>query len=347
MTIQVNIHEAKTHLSKLLERVMLGEEVVIAKSGNPVARITAYEKFVKKYCQLESFTIRPDLRLSGTKTGRLSCENPNTQQIPNRSLFKDIFASRFGDKGLIASIDLDQAELRIAALLSNDEVYSKSLLSNDFHKLVASKTFGKPEKEVTKQERFVAKSVNFGGVLYGGSAAGIATRIKVATEVVAKVQEWYKKEFVKLTTWIESQKDLAVKTNQITTLFGRQRTLYELRWDEKRRIGVNTAVQSVASDVMLYIVVRLSGLLRQHKLKSKVLFPVHDELLLDIHREELEQVIQLLKQAFKDVLKTPIGKLELANKLPISGTLEWGKSWLYVKNEKYPCEGSCKISSLE
>lgn len=312
-----------------------------------IQELTIYEKFVKKYCQLESFTIRPDLRLSGTKTGRLSCENPNTQQIPNRSLFKDIFASRFGDKGLIASIDLDQAELRIAALLSNDEVYSKSLLSNDFHKLVASKTFGKPEKEVTKQERFVAKSVNFGGVLYGGSAAGIATRIKVATEVVSKVQEWYKKEFVKLTTWIESQKDLAVKTNQITTLFGRQRTLYELRWDEKRRIGVNTAVQSVASDVMLYIVVRLSGLLRQHKLKSKVLFPVHDELLLDIHREELEQVIQLLKQAFKDVLKTPIGKLELANKLPISGTLEWGKSWLYVKNEKYPCEGSCKISSLE
>jgi len=98
---------------------------------------------------------------------------------------------------------------------------------------------------------------------------------------------------------------------------------------------------------MLYIVVRLSGLLRQHKLKSKVLFPVHDELLLDIHREELEQVIQLLKQSFKDVLKTPIGKLSLSQTLPISGTLEWGKSWLYVKNEKYPCEGSCKISSLE
>ena len=120
-----------------------------------------------------------------------------------------------------------------------------------------------------------------------------------------------------------------------------------MRWDEKRRIGVNTAVQSVASDVMLYIVTRLSSLLRKHRLQSKILFPVHDELLLDIHRSELPQVIELLKQSFKDVLKTPIGKLELSSTLPISGTLEWGESWLYLKSDHYKPEGKVKISSLE
>lgn len=311
-----------------------------------------YQKFIKPYCEMQQFTIRPNIMLFGTETGRLSCSNPNVQQIPNRSLFKDIFRSRFGADGVIASIDLDQAELRIAALLSGDEIYSQALLSNDFHRLVASKTFGKAESEVSKQERFVAKSVNFGGVLYGGSANGIATRIKVDPEVVAKVQEWYKEEFVDLTSWIEEQKQLAVKTNQVTTLFGRIRQLEfvhdrKMRWDEKRRIGVNTAVQSVASDVMLYIVVRLSSLLRKQQLRSKILFSVHDELLLDIHRSELDQVIDLLKQAFKDVLKTPLGKLSLTETLPISGTLEYGQSWLYLKSDHYQPEGKFKISSLE
>lgn len=311
-----------------------------------------YQKFIKPYCELESFVIRPDIKLWGTETGRLSCSNPNVQQIPNRSLFKDIFRSRFKGDGYIASIDLDQAELRIAALLSGDEIYARALLSNDFHKLVASKTFEKPESEVTKQERFTAKSVNFGGVLYGGSAKGIASRIKVATELVAKVQEWYKQEYERLTYWIESEKIKAVKTNQITTYFGRTRELEEvhdrkMRWDEKRRIGVNTAVQSVASDVMLYVVTRLAGLLRKNKLKSKILFPVHDELLIDIYKPELDQIVDLLKQSFKDVLKTPLGQLELSKTLPISGVLEYGQSWLYVKNEKYPPDGKVKISSLE
>lgn len=308
--------------------------------------VQIYQKFIKPYCELENFTIRPNIMLFGTETGRLSCSNPNVQQVPNRSQFKDIFRSRFGDDGYIASIDLDQAELRIAALLSGDGVYANALLSNDFHKLVASKTFRKPETDISKQERFIAKSVNFGGVLYGGSAGGIASRIKVETEVVAKVQQWYAKEFTTLTQWIEGQKDLAVKTNQVVTLFGRKRSLDGLRWDQKRRFGVNTAVQSVASDVMLYIVTRLASLLRQHKLKSKILFPVHDELLLDIHKQELDRVVDLLKQSFKAVLNTPIGNLELSKTLPISGQLEYGKSWLYVKNEKYKPDGVVSISSL-
>lgn len=305
-----------------------------------------YQKFLKPYCEMRNFTLRPNINLAGTKTGRLSADNPNVQQIPNRSLFKDIFSSRFKDDGFIASVDLDQAELRVAALLSNDKVYAKALLSSDFHRLVASKTFEKPENEVTKQERFTAKSVNFGGVLYGGSAAGIAFRIHVATDLVAKVQEWYKKEFTILTNWIESTKELSVRTSQVRTLFGRLRILKDLRYDQKKRIGVNTAVQSVASDILLYILVRLSSLLRKHQLKSKILFPVHDELVLDIYKPELEQIIALLDQSFKDVLKTPLGNLELAKTLPVSGTLEWGKSWLYLKSEKYHPEGNRKVSSI-
>lgn len=325
---------------------------VVAEYLDYQKEVGIYQKFIKPYCEMQSFVIRPNIMLFGTETGRLSCSNPNVQQIPNRSLFKDIFRSRFGADGVIASIDLDQAELRIAALLSGDEVYANALLSNDFHRLVASKTFNCSENLVTKQQRFIAKSVNFGGVLYGGSANGIAARIKVESSVVAKVQEWYKQEFVKLTNWIDSQKDLAVKTNQITTWFGRIRSLEtvhdrKMRWDEKRRIGVNTAVQSVASDVMLYIVTRLSSLLRKHQLKSKILFPVHDELLLDIHRTELDKVVELLQQSFKDVLKTPLGKLALASTLPISGTLEYGQSWLYLKSDQYKPEGKFKISSLD
>lgn len=311
-----------------------------------------YQKFIKPYCELQSFVIRPNIMLFGTETGRLSCSNPNVQQIPNRSLFKDIFRSRFGQDGVLASIDLDQAELRIAALLSGDEVYANALLSNDFHRLVASKTFGIDENDISKQQRFIAKSVNFGGVLYGGSANGIANRIKVDPDVVAKVQEWYKKEFVKLTSWIESQKQLAVKTNQVTTHFGRIRNLEmvhdrKMRWDEKRRIGVNTAVQSVASDVMLYIVTKASTLLRKYQMKSKILFPVHDELLQDIYRPELNNVIDILQQSFKSLKKTPLGSLPLFDSLPISGTLEYGQSWLYLKSDQYKPEGKIKISSLE
>ncbi len=309
--------------------------------------INIYNKYIKSYSTMQSFTIHPNIMLFGTETGRLSCSDPNVQQIPNKSEFKAIFKSRYGSDGYVATIDLDRAELGIAALLSGDEVYAKALTSQDFHRLVASKTFGKPEKDVTKQERFVAKAVNFGGVLYGGSAKGIASRIHVEADVVAKVQEWYKHEFVVLTDWIETQKDISVKTNQVITFFGRTRSLEGLRWDQKRRIGVNTAVQSIASDVMTYIVTRLSGLIRKNKLRSKVMFPVHDELLIDIYKPELDKVIELLKQSFRDVLKTPIGQLKLSSTLPISGTLEWGNSWLELKNEKYPPIGSVKISSLE
>ena len=307
--------------------------------------LNIYQKYILPYCNLESFTIRPNIKLFGTETGRLSCSDPNVQQIPNKSLFKDIFRSRF-EKGLIATIDLDRAELGIAALLSNDDDYVEALLSEDFHRLIASMTFEKPFEEVTKQERFVAKAVNFGGVLYGGSAKGIAFRIGVESEVVAKVQKWYKKGFPVLTEWIENQKQQAKYTYQITTFFGRKRIFYNLRPDEVERRGVNTAVQSVASDVMTYIVTRLGSLLRDNKMQSKILFPVHDELLLDIHPEELNQVAELLKSAFKDVLKTPLGKLELSQKLPISGTLEYADSWLYLKSDDYKAKGEIFISSL-
>lgn len=308
--------------------------------------VQIYQKFLKPYCELQNFTLRPEIMLFGTETGRLSCKNPNVQQIPKRSLFKDIFRSRFKENGYIASIDLDQAELRMAALLSNDEVYARALCASDFHKLVAAKSFEQLESAVTEAMRDIAKVVNFGGVLYGGSSKGIAFRIGVATHLVAKVQEWYKKEFVKLTTWIENAKQLAVQTSQIRTYFGRLRILDDLRYDEKQRIGVNTAVQSVASDVMLYIAVRVSMAFRKYKMKSKVMFPVHDELLLDIYKPELEQVVEILRQAFKDILKTPIGQLPLAKTLPISGTLNYGKSWLFVKSKSYAPDGSRKISSI-
>ena len=97
---------------------------------------------------------------------------------------------------------------------------------------------------------------------------------------------------------------------------------------------------------MLYIVTRLASLLRRDKLKSKILFPVHDELLLDIHPSEVESLVLLLKQAFKDILKTPIGQLELSKVLPISGTLEYADSWLYLKSDKYEPKGKVYISSL-
>ena len=307
--------------------------------------LTIYQKYIIPYTQMDSYLLRPDILLHGTKTGRLSCKNPNIQQIPNSSKFKDIFRSRF-EGGYIATIDLDRAELGIAALLSGDEVYVKALTSQDFHKLVASKTFQKPEDKVTKLERFTAKSVNFGGVLYGGSAKGIATRIDVDPSIVQAIQDWYKVEFVTLTNWIESTKQSSVNSNVVITYFGRVRNLEGLRYDQKQRIGVNTAVQSVASDVMLYIVTRLATLLRNAKAKSKIMFPVHDELLLDLHPEEVDLVADMLKQAFKDVLKTPLGKLPLSSTLAISGTLEYADSWLYLKSDKYEPKGRIYISSL-
>ena len=319
---------------------------VVAEYLDYKAELNIYQKYILPYCALTDVTIRPNIKLFGTETGRLSCSDPNVQQIPNKSLFKDIFRSRFED-GLIATIDLDRAELGIAALLSGDSDYVKALLSDDFHRLIAAMTFQKKEEEVTKLERFTAKAVNFGGVLYGGSARGIAARIDVETEVVEKIQNWYKQGFPILTEWIEKTKHNSAKTRAVHTYFGRTRILNNMDYAQAMRIGVNTSVQSVASDVMLYIVVRLSSLLRKNKLQSKILFPVHDELLLDIKHSELETVEELLQQAFSDVLKTPLGKLELSKILPISGTLEYAKSWLYLKSDKYQPEGKLFISSLK
>lgn len=309
------------------------------------AKLNIYQKYILPYTNLEEYHLRPNIKLWGTETGRLSCSDPNVQQIPNRSNFKGIFRSRFKN-GYIGTIDLDRAELGIAALLSGDRAYAEALTSQDFHRLVAAKTFNLEFDEVTKHQRFIAKSVNFGGVLYGGSARGIANRIGVEEESVFAIQEWYKEAFPVLTKWIDDQKVLAQRTKQVTTYFGRTRYLHGLNYGQVSRFGVNTAVQSVASDVMLFIVVQLSIYMRIEKLKSKILFPVHDELLLDIHPNELEEMEKLLQAAFRAILQTSLGKLELSSILPISGTLEYGDSWLELKSDKYTPNGTLFISSL-
>lgn len=309
--------------------------------------LNIYQKFIVPYCNMTHTQIHADFLLWGTETGRLSCRNPNLQQIPNASEFKDIFRSRFKN-GYIGSLDLDQAELRVAALLSQDEIYAQALLADDFHSLIASKAFNVPILEVTKSQRNVAKTVNFGGVLYGGSAKGIAFRIGESPEVVQQIQIWYESNFPILTSWMEEEKEKALQLGYVVTYFGRRRWLSNkvYRKDEIERLAVNTLVQSVASDIMTFIVAQVDYQLRKSKLKSVILFPVHDEILLDIHPDELTEVQEILQQSFSKIYQTSLRHLRVSKILPMTGTFEYGSSWLYVKNKTYPSLGFRKFSSF-
>ena len=346
-TVKESVLKALAEEHPLVNDILLWRE-----KKKEVEFLESYEGFMKY-----DGRIHPRILLTGTTTGRLSCRDPNLQQVPREGELKTIFYIPSEEEGYYGLIDLSQAELRGAAYVSGDLNLARALLTEDVHRTMASWVYNKPREEISPAQRKKSKGVTF-GLLYGGSEAGLAKRVGVPERMVAKLVKNFYQRMPDLGRWLSETGMEGVNKKGIHTLFGRYRSFNQLMWKEGpnsvRRKAVNTPIQGTASDITLHIMADFVELLKKRGAKSFPLFGVHDSTLIWIAKDEVELVAECVQQAFLMLKNSPLADLELWPYLPIIGELVVGKTWAEVESTNghykpiasYPCTSHLTLKPL-
>ncbi|MEM4406912.1 MAG: DNA polymerase [Candidatus Methanomethylicaceae archaeon] len=300
---------------------------------------TKLAQFLEQYLQTEDSFLRPRLKPWGTQTGRFSCEDPNLQQVPREGLLKTLFTSRF-ENGRIFLVDLSQAELRVAALITGDQKMIQALCSSDVHRYIASVVFRKPQEEITSQERKWAKRVVF-GVLYGGTPSGLSEKFGIPKRTVQEIYSQLMSSFPGLHRYITEIQENPPR--HVITLTGRVRDLSELFPENLHaaiRRAINTPIQSLASDLMLTIGAEADATFARSKMKARVYFPIHDSIYMDLPKEEVKKAVEIIGEVFLSLPKHKELSTLPFDQLPIIGEGAVGLSWASVEstNEHYDPE---------
>ncbi|HSK13978.1 MAG TPA: DNA polymerase I [Phnomibacter sp.] len=263
-------------------------------------------------------------------TGRLSSNNPNLQNIPVRTErgreIRKAFIARDDDHVLI-SADYSQIELRIVAAISGDKNMCEAFRQGkDIHTATAAKVYGVPESEVTKEMRYKAKSVNF-GIIYGQGAFGLADNLGISRTEAKEIIDNYKKEFNGISSYMEAMIRFAQKNGYVETVLGRKRWLPDINSSNftvrgfAERNAINTPIQGTAADMIKLAMIKVHNALENKKLKSRMILQVHDELVFDALKEELDVVKALVVENMQQAL-------ELPNNVPVIAEAGEGKNWL-------------------
>jgi DNA polymerase-1 len=262
-----------------------------------------------------------------TATGRLSSSEPNLQNIPikteeGRKIRKAFIASK---GNVLVSADYSQIELRVLAHLSGDEQLIKAFKSGaDIHSFTASLVFGVNEKEVTKEMRNMAKTVNF-GIVYGMSPFGLSQSLEIDVAKAKDFIDSYFERYPGVRTYLEGLIEEARKNGFVTTILGRRRYIPEIASQDMRmrqfaeRTAVNTPVQGSAADIIKKAMIEIQGALEKSGLESKMIIQVHDELVFDVPKAELDRVVKIVRDGMENIIKL---------KVPIVAEIESGKNWL-------------------
>lgn len=262
-----------------------------------------------------------------TATGRLASQDPNLQNIPVRSdqgkLIRKAFVPR-SDEYLILSADYSQIELRIMAALSGDEAMIHAFRDNrDIHTETASRVYGVAREDVTSDMRRAAKMVNF-GIIYGISAFGLSQRLGCPRAEAAALIENYFTQFPGVKAYMDTLIEKATRLGYAETLCGRKRMLPDLQSANKNirssaeRTAINTPIQGTAAEMIKIAMIRVHRLLEQTR--SRLILQIHDELLIDLHKEEQELVSPIV-EAMRTALVLPHG-------VPASVEAQTGANWL-------------------
>jgi DNA polymerase I len=240
------------------------------------------------------------------QTGRLSSNNPNLQNIPVRTeLGREIRKAFVAPKGRIfVSADYSQIELRVAAALAKDEQMIKAFDDGiDIHALTAAELYGVPLDEVTKEQRYNSKTVNF-GVLYGMSSHGLSVATGMSRDEAAGFIKRYYEVRPQLAKYIEDLKAFAREKQYTETLFGRRRPCPEINSNNfqvaaaAERYAVNVPIQGTAADLMKLAMIKLAGLFDG---KTQMLLQIHDELIVETDKDNAEAVASLMKESMEKV----------------------------------------------
>lgn len=261
-------------------------------------------------------------------TGRLSSTNPNLQNIPIRTekgrAIREAFIPSDQDR-VIVSVDYSQVELRVMAAFSKDEHMIKAFeQGQDIHAATASKLFKTPIKEVTEEMRRKAKMVNF-GIIYGISPFGLAQRLSIPRSEGAEIIDAYFSEFPKIKAYMDQTIEKARESGYSATYLGRKRFLRDINSRNAttrgfaERNAINMLIQGTAAELIKLAMLRICEWMEKEQLQSRMIMQIHDELVFDVHKEELSILEANVKKFMTNAL--PLG-------VPFEVSLGVGDNWL-------------------
>ena len=265
-----------------------------------------------------------------TVTGRLSSTEPNLQNIPTRTELgreiRKMFVAK--DGYVLVDADYSQIELRVLAHIANDETMINAFRNNeDIHAVTASQVLGIPLEDVTKEQRSSAKAVNF-GIVYGIGEFSLAQDLHISVKEAKAYIESYLEKYHGVRNYMESIKEQAKKDGYVKTMLNRIRYIPELKSPNYNirqfgeRVALNTPIQGTAADIIKLAMVRVDNRLINEGLKSKLILQVHDELIVEAHKDEVDKVKQILSEEMQNAMELNV---------PLKVDMSTGHSWYDAK----------------
>lgn len=331
----LKIETKKKHKGKYSTNADVLEE--LAQKHEIAKLLLSYRKFKKlksTYTDALPALIDKDGRIhttynqTNTATGRLSSSNPNLQNIPVRteegSKMRAAFVPEDRENAVILSADYSQIELRILAHITEDKHLIDAFKNGvDVHTMTASKIFEIPQDEVSHTMRSKAKAVNF-GIIYGQSKFGLAKAVGISTQEAGDFIDKYFATYPKIKAYMEAEIKQAELHGYVETVFGRKRYLKEIESPSAmirefaKRAAINQPIQGTSADLIKIAMIDFSKKLKENHLKSKLIIQVHDELVVETLKSELEQVKKLIKDAME--LNQPL-------RVPLVVDINTGETW--------------------
>ena len=265
-----------------------------------------------------------------TRTGRLSSIEPNLQNIPARNEYSKLIRKAFlpDENSLLLSSDYSQVELRIFAHMSHEANLIQAFIDGkDIHTKTASDIFNVPMEEVTKEMRRNAKAVNF-GILYGISGFGLSEDLGIDIASAKKFIDNYLQTYPGIQDYMDEAKALAYRNGYVKTLMNRKRVIEELNnknfmiRSSGERMALNTPIQGTAADILKKAMVEIYDEFRKRNLKSKMLIQVHDELVFNVLKDELDEVKAIVQDIMENTFKLDV---------PLKVDIEVGENWYEAK----------------
>ena len=314
---------------KMLEKLKDKHEIIekIIEYRGKSKLLTTYINGFLPYVDKEDGRVHGRFHQTITRTGRISASDPNLQNIPIRTEEGRILRESFIPKDGYVFVDSDysQIELRILAHIANDAKMIEAFKEGqDIHRSTASHVLNKDFNDVTPEERSKAKAVNF-GIIYGISSFGLSEQLKISVNEAKGYIDEYLEKYSGVKKYMDEMPKIAKKDGYVKTLFGRKRYIEELYSNNfnirefGKRAALNAPIQGTAADIVKLAMINVQKRIEEEKLDANILLQIHDEILLEVKKEDSEKAAKLLKEEMENIIDL---------KVPLIADVKIGNNWL-------------------
>jgi len=275
--------------------------------------------------------IRAHFQQTVAATGRISCTEPNLQNIPIRQELGRKLRKAFvpeTEECVLVGADYSQIELRVLAHMSGDEALIKAFNDGeDIHRATAANVLGVPEDQITVEERSRAKAVNF-GVIYGMSAFGLSSELNITQKDANEYIQAYFAKHKQVKEFMDGSVAFCKENGYVTTMMGRKRYIKEINASQYmlrqigERLAMNTPIQGTAADIIKIAMIKVYNAIKEQGLKSKLILQIHDELIINTYPDELENVRKLLVENMETACEMSV---------ELKAELNEGSNWYELK----------------